>query len=210
MKTYWDYTEKERSLLTEAEVTATLDVELMSRGVLKVAMPELRKIEEVKLDTVIYYEVNGIFFESAAKAQEMLALKPMCSSYDYYGAGYDYQYAKPLEGKIEEKKLYRQVDLQGLKLVLVKNKEAKDFNEKAKSEYEKAAKSMDAVLNGVWEDWYRCRELAAEHQKVMDTKKEYLALTDGNEEMATTFLKKLYACDKIQEAIEWFSEGSPA
>ena len=75
MKTYWDYTERERSEMTEDQVTALLDVELMSKGVLKVVAPILNKIEPVDLPTETKYEAGGILFVTVEQAQAFLALK---------------------------------------------------------------------------------------------------------------------------------------
>ena len=53
MKTYWDYSEKERAKLTEEEIKELLDVELMTKGIKKITAPELKVIQEVKVNTEV-------------------------------------------------------------------------------------------------------------------------------------------------------------
>lgn len=205
METYWDFTEKERSLMSEQDITALLDVELMTQGVTKVIAPTLRVILPVELATTTFYEVHGVIFKTAAEAQSFLNLKPMHSDYDYYTAGCQYKYPKAIDGKIEAVELYQHSDLIAIKDILTKNKVAKEFNEKAQTEYEKAAKAQEKVLGGVWDDWYRCKGKAVSFQKILDTKKEYLAMTNGDEALAIEFLKKIYTDEEIVKADEWFA-----
>ena len=201
MKTYWDYKEKERARLTEEEVRELLDVELMTKGVKKIIAPILKPIQEVKVNTEIWFEVDTVFFKDAETAQKFLTLDPQKSTYDY-ACGYDYHYACPIEQNIEQKKLYTQQDLLNLATILKQNKQAKEENEKLTSAYEKDIKEQNKVLDAVWSDWWKCKDRACELQKIVDTKTEYLKMTDGNEEIAMGFLKKIYTEEDIKEALE--------
>jgi len=206
MKTYWDYSEKERSQMSEEEVKSMLDVELMEKGVLKVLPPVLRSVENIEVSRKTYFEAGGIVFETATAAHDFLALHPFREAYDYYGGGCDYKYVEPIESEVKQVTLCSKQDVFNLKTILSKNKEAKSYNEEAEQKYKKACEAQDKVLNGVWEDWWKCKELATKHQKVMDTKKEYLDLTAGDETLAFTFLAKVFSQDEINEAEQWFKE----
>lgn len=201
MKTYWDYTEKERAELTEEEVRGLLDVELMTKGVKKITVPVLKSIQEVSVASEIWFEVDGIFFKDADTAQKFLTLDPRKSTYDY-ACGYDYHYACPIEQKIEQKTLYSQQGLLNLSTVLKQNKQAKEENEKLTSAYDKDIEEQNKILDAVWSDWWRCRDRASELQKIVDTKAEYLKMTDNNEDMALDFLKKVYSEEDIKEAFK--------
>jgi len=201
MKTYWDYTEKERARLTEAEVRELLNVELMTKGVRKIIAPELKPIQEVKVNTETWFEVDGNFFKTAELAQKFIALDPRKSSFDY-ACGYDYHYACPVEQKIEQKSLYSQQDLLNLATILKQNKQAKEENERLTSAYDKAIKEQNKVLDCVWEDWWNCINRARELNDIVKTKEEYLKMADNNEEIAMGFLRKVYAEEDIKEALE--------
>lgn len=201
MKTYWDYSDKEKAKLTQEEVKSLLDVELMTKGVKKVEAPVLKEIKPVKVAKDLWFEVENIYFKTAEQAQSFLALNPMKSAYDY-SVGYDYKYSQEFEQTIKQQELFNRQEVLNLKTVLKENTEAKNHNEKAVSDYEKQVKEQDKILNGVWEDWWRCKERAAELQKVIDTKTEYLRMTDNNEELALSFLKKVFTEEDINEALE--------
>ncbi len=201
MKTYWDYSEKERTKLAEEEVRSLLDMELMVKGVKKIVAPMLKPIQEVSVNTEIWFEVDGVFFKDAETAQKFLALDPKKSTYEY-ACGYDYHYATSIEQNIEQKKLYKHQDLLNLATILKQNKQAKEENEQLTSAYEKNIKEQNKVLDAVWSDWWRCRDRACELQKIVDTKTEYLRMADGNEEIAMDFLKKIYTEEDIKEALE--------
>lgn len=201
MKTYWDYSEKERAKLTEEEIKGLLDVELMTKGVKKITAPILKPIQEVSVASEIYFEVDGVFFKDAETAQRFLTLDPKKSVYDY-ACGYDYHYACPIKQTIEQKTLYSQQGLLNLATILKQNKQAKEENERLTSDYDKAIKEQNKVLNEVWSDWWRCKERDCELQKIIDTKTEYLKMTDNNEDMTMAFLRKIYNEEDIKEALE--------
>jgi len=201
MKTYWDFNEKERAKLTEDEVTALLDVELMTKGVKKIVSPILKVIQEVVLPKETWFEVAGIFFKDAETAQKFLALEPKITNYDY-ACGYDYQYARKIDQRIEQKQLYNQQDLLNLATILKQNKQAKEENEKLISDYDKNIKEQNSVLDEVWSDYWECKNRACELQKIIDTKAEYLKMTNNDQDLAISFLKKIYSEADIKEAFE--------
>jgi hypothetical protein len=198
MKTYWEYTTAEKVKMTEDDVKALLDIELMTRGFKKVNPLVLKPIEEIKLETETWFEVCGILFPSATKAQEFLALEPRIYSYQI---SYDYKYAELAKSVIEQKLLYKKQDVLNLATVISQNTATKKENEKAIEEFEKAHKEQEAVLNCVWEDYWECQR----HQRALDeiiaTKQEYLRMTEGNEEVAIQFLKRIYSETEITEAL---------
>jgi hypothetical protein len=206
MKTYWDYSEKERSQMSEEDVRSLLDVELMSKGVLKVVEPTLREIKTFNISQITYYEVNGVFFETADQAQKFLELNPLTSEYDYYGAGYDYKYAAPGSREIKQVMLYDRQEVLNLKIVLTENKIAKEENEKIVRMYNKATEEQNEVFKGVWDDWFDQKNRAFEHQKIQDTRAKYLELAKGDAGIAEIFLKKVFSEDAIAASDKWFNK----
>jgi len=203
MKTYWDYTEKERSEMTHDDVTALLDVELMTKGVKKLLPVELRKIEQIEVAQKIWFECGGILFETAEQAQKFLALLPKKSEYNY-SIGYDYHFAEDLDPEIKQVKLYLEQEVLNLATILSRNKESKEYNERITSEFNKAKEEQDKILKGVWEDWYFCGDKAAKFRDILNTRKEYLRMTNNDAKLADDFLRKIYADGEIAEAFNWF------
>ena len=204
MKLYWDYTEKERSEMTEQQIESLLDSELMSKGVLKVAKPSMAKIEDIKVASETFFAVEGIIFKTAEEAQSFLALNPMRENYDY-SIGYDYKYAQEITPEIKQIRLFDRADIANLKSVLSKNNAAKKQNDTLIEQFDKAIKKVNSVLDEVWADWHDCKARASAHQRIVDTRAEYLKLTGENLEMAEQFLKKIFSDEQIEASDIWFN-----
>ena len=200
MKTYMEYSEKERANLTEEEVKALLDLELMIKGIEKVTAPTLEPIQDVSAANETLFEVGGIYFETMEDAEKFLSLNPRASTYDY-GPGYNYQYTIAIKPLITQTKKYLQQSVLELSSVLKQNKSVQERNEKLLSDYTTAKKEQDAILDVVWKDWWRCKDRECELQKIRDIKKEYLKMTEGNDELAMQFLEKIHSVTDINEAL---------
>lgn len=204
MKTYWDYSDKERSEMTEEFIKTLLDAELMTKGVLKVDPPSLRAVKVLpELTKIKYYKCVGVIFETAEQASKFLELFPMSENYNYQ-IGYDYKYAEPMDGKgIDAVFLYKKEELMATQKSIKEIEEAKEHNRKEESMFNLNSKAMSDVLNGVWEDWYRCQAVARERKKVVDTFEDYKKVA-GDESLALEFLKKVFPLDIISESFKWF------
>ena len=221
MKTYWDYSDKERSELTEQQVTSLLDVEMMEKGVLKPVPPILAPISTPDSIGVRrqYFGVKGkgkygsdeslgICFETVEQAVAFLALKPLKEDYEY-DVGSDYRYAKPVsEMAIETSELFAYETIMAAQSGLKKNKAARDENSRLQSEYQKACDTANKVTEKVWENWHKVRATRSELSRVVATFKEYETLT-GKRNLALTFLAKIFNQETIQEAREWFEAELP-
>lgn len=204
MKTYWDYTEKERAAFTREEVEGFLDRELMERGVLKVIAPKLELVEsEPAMRRETWYSVGGLLFKTVDDANAVVNLHPHKEGYNW-SADYKYKYAETVETEIQQVQLYVRADVDAFAKILAKNKRAKEANEKANSEYMKASTAQDKVLDGVWSDWSGCRDKADKNQKVLDTASEYIRMTESNRDLAREFLGKAFSESEITSAEEWF------
>lgn len=213
MRTYWDYSEKERLALSKEEVKALLDLHLMEKGVLKVKAPELVKIEEAPVlnqHKVFKVEAgyNAIAFECIEEAQAFIDLKPMKLDYDY-SLDSKYLRAVPLESKVEMVMVYDRTELINASSILKSIKAAKENNDKLEAEFTKANTAVESCLNEVWNDYWLCKNTGEKHEKLINTWKEYLAMTNGDEKVASGFLKKAFSVEKIREASEWTGVSIP-
>lgn len=210
MKTYWDYTEKERADFTSNQIDDLLKFELMHKGVLKPEQPVLHEVEEIEVDKQTYFQVKfgyralDAVFETAEKAEEFLRLNPFNCDYDYkIGDGYRYAIT-PEDVSINPVQLCRYRDIALIKSKLEAIAAAKEANRKATDKYNEDLKITTEACAGVWDDWHLCREKQQQFQQVINTFAEYQKLSDGNDAVARSFLVKAFPEATVCAAAEWF------
>ncbi len=220
MNRYWDLSEKERSELTTDQVEATITVELMEKGVVKVESPVLRDIPPLELSKRTVFAVEngaarygredtGFVFNTIEDAQKFIASNHMKNEYDY-DIGSQYHYAHPMANmSIKTIELCDEQAVLSLKPKLSKREEDRKANEAAKEAYSKAVKVQQEAGAGVWEDYYKCGTKSRANQKVIDVFKEYTATCNGDEMLARKFLAKAFTVSQISEAFEWFGLTDP-
>ena len=214
MNRYWTYTEKQRAEMTGDQVRSFLDVELMEKGVVKVARPELQEVKPVDLPTTAYFEVQrrgsysisgtGILFTTPEQAAAFIAMSPLWQE-SRYELGSNVKYAEPgREMGMTVVSLPTEVDVSNAAVVLKQNAAIETANRTARIAYDEAIKAVEGATKGVWDDWHECREKAVRCAKVKATREEYLQLCDGNAATADAFLVKVFTEEAIAEADEWF------
>lgn len=213
MNRYWDLEDKERAALSEENVRSLLDVELMEKGVLKVVAPVLREIEHVELPhTKMFVIKHGeysygelpIAFSSPEDAQRFVDLKPMLLLSDWQTK--TTSACRLLSASITTKDVVEEQHVMNATTVLKSNVEKRDHNDRVEREWREKQKLVDQATNGVWADWYRCRELQDKMRRVVETRDEYARLTNGDVALARTFLEKVFSLDDITTADAWFAK----
>jgi len=198
MKTYWEYSDTERMLLSKEEIQSLIDIELMTKGIIKVNPPTFKEIKELtQFDKLTYYKVEGIIFNTIEQAHAFLKLCPMKEGYDYYGAGYDYKFAELIDMTIRNESLFKEKDIKINSLIFKENKAAKEYNEAEKKRYEKELSVMDDATHPVWDDWMEKQNIKYKCHRINETYQDYLKMTEGNEQMAYAFLSKIYSESEI-------------
>lgn len=221
MKTYWDYSDKERSELTSEQVTALLDVELMTAGVLKPVAPVLEEVPSnpvgprqkfYGIEAVGKYGSSahiGIVFSTIEDAEKFIALSPCIREYDYE-VGTEFTYVTRLsDAKIAVEDLYSITQINEFRSALKRRKSASESNTKISSQFKAASEKADKITQGVWDDWHQHRSFSDEMHRVVSTFKEYLSLTKGDPNLALTFLEKALTRDTVNQAREWFPGEIP-
>ncbi len=215
MKTFWDLEEKERAALTREEVERCLDAELMTKGVLKVAplaLDEEPTIDELATST--YYWVDGfphVLFTTTEAASAFVALKPAQLGSEYLCGDYrqSVKFAKPSEDTdINQVSVASQDSFVQRRSDLEKRAAIRTSNEKRREEYDRDSKAQAKVLDGVWEDWARCRRVEEGHRRVVATFNDYVK-TAGDEYTAARFLGKVFTFEQIDEARTWCGVAIP-
>jgi len=215
LTTYWDLSEKERAALTREDVDRFLDAELMTKGVLKVA-PLVLDEEPVfdDLATTTYYWADGfpqVLFATTEAASAFVALKPMLLGSEYLCGDYrqSVKYAKPAEDTdINQVSVTSHDCFVQRRSDLEKRAAVRASNTKRREQHESDAKAQSKVLDGVWSDWAKCRDIEAEHRRVVATFNDYVK-TAGYEITAARFLGKVFTFEQIDEARKWTGIGIP-
>lgn len=204
---YWDLSERERSQLSEEEVQGMLAIQLMESGCPQPREPELLEVPKVEFEPKDYYAVvNGYssiaVFEKIEDAEAFLKLPLLEESYDY-AAGSDYSFAKRMDPKIVNKKLYTHQHVLDAKGLLERVELAKRHNKSEQDRYSVESKAAQDAVSGVWSDWQECRVKESESYAVRRTYEEYKDLCDGDADKAFVFLVKAKGADEVVEAFEW-------
>lgn len=222
MKTYWDLSESERAELSAEDVERYTSAELMARGVLRVAplklQPEPSMAQVAKGQMFVPYADDreygsrgnlGVAFASAEQAHAFLALKPYALKHLYMG-GASVTCAQPLsetEVKIEALPLFDDVNAERQNFERVGA--VREANVKARREYDTASRAQKEALDGLYQDWQRCKERGEKMRHIAATFADYTT-TAGDPMIAAGFLRKVFTVDDIESAAEWCGVGIPA
>lgn len=209
--TFWDLTEKERAALSEPDVERFIDAELMTKGVLKVPPFTLERVEEVALATRTVFGIStdhynrlDVAFETAERAAEFLKLQPLHLRSEYLpGRSVEYIEPMPPGAQIAPREIATHEAILQSKVALKKAAAAKEENERRQREYEKAVKAQEQVLQGLWDEWHRCRELDTRRRRTLETFEDYKRIAGGDGQVAARFLLKVFSREQIAEAAEW-------
>lgn len=220
MKTYWDLEENERAALTEAEVEAFTAAELMTKGVLRVAVPTYdEEPVEATPEPTMYYRLQDrndrsatdIAFATAEQAEAFRALSPVLISRKYLGGDYrdGIDHASPIsDWEIDTCHAVPAAAFAAAQSAIERLTAVRSSNRTRREEYDRGLKTQNEALEGLWADWLRCRALASRMQKIVDTFREYEEIA-GDSETAGRFLQKVFGDEDIQEASKWCDVDIP-
>jgi len=207
MQTYWDLSEAERAALNEQEVERYIDAELMTKGVLRAKM--VQPVDEPSLpepDQVLYvigadYHSTFLGFLTAEAATQ--ALRQSVRLDHEYVNGQSIPVACPLgDGHIKEVRVHSVDTIRGARGTVEKATAAKAENERRRETYRRQLDAERDALQGLWEDWHRCRAKAAHVRRIVDVFDDYKRIA-GRDDVAGQFLLKVFDRDEVIEASEW-------
>ena len=210
MQRYWDYSEKDRAELTEDQVESLMAAELMEAGVVRVESPAELCCEMPELTGETWwtikanYSLPGFAYRNADDAAKAMAgATPL--NYEYIG-GQHYHIIAGTRKDIEivPVVIYDGASLQAHKSAAEKAAANKKANEAAAQAYLESSRAVDAVVNGVWDDYRKCQATKRRFKKIVDTQAEYTKICDGDERKARVFLAKAFPQPDIDAAFEWF------
>lgn len=208
MKTYWDYTDRERADLTEKAVSHLCAVALMEAGIAEAVDPgPAPEPPTTGLTTTPTHVISvgyscDLVFDDLADAEAFLALQPRRVSYDYK-VGSQYCYAEPVELTIETKNLYRLDEINGVRSQLEAHEAAKDTHRRKQEAYRKQQEAISKATADIWSDWHEQQDTLATCKFIQATFRRYLELTEGDAVMARRFLVNTHGETAVVRAEEW-------
>jgi hypothetical protein len=193
MKRYTEYMNTELAALDEAGVERLIDIELAVAGVAPVPQPQAFTLAEAKLaKTEKAYKVGSLIFKKREDAEKVAGMQLLTTGYDYSGAGYTYNWLKPMEGSVETEFYYKEDEVRAAGLQL------REFN-KRKEEYQKEKKSWDEyqeriadIKEGVWLAVRKAQREMCRIDDAFQTLNKYKDLADGAVEVAENFFRNTY------------------
>lgn len=212
MDRYWDLSETDRASLTDEEYNDLLAVELMERGVLRPkcelldAPPPEPELEKCSGYVIQYRDRRWggrselpIMFERATHAQEFIKLLP---NEVYHDSDSGLDVSGPFdEMRVIGKECVSQSAAETHRTVLRDRRRISEANERLLSKYREAERAVDKETEAMRADRARCIASAQRLDRVRETMAEYVKLTNGDHEMARTFLCKVYPVDIVREAL---------
>jgi hypothetical protein len=212
MKTYWDLSERERAELTEEQVRPFTDVELMNKGVLRVAPLELLPVPARPAPDVEVFSIRGAstdqYFSTEADARAVMALTVPVTR-KYLGGNWSGPSALVLGDKnpdrsVEPVGIYTPETYGAAIDAITRASQALEENDRRTKQHDKDIEAQREALGDLWSDWHRCGAKASRMQRVHETYLGYVKMSDGDSRIAAKFLAKAFTGAEIEDACEWF------
>lgn len=199
MKRLEDYTREELINITDEEKKLLIEIEAMCEGV---EIPEEPKyLEEVFVDRpdmeVYEVEVGDLIYTSKEEAEKVVSFLNSTSrgELDYkYENGYDRKYYKPVNDLVSAKSIraYSYEKYQQIGKLLKANKNAKEVNNKLKSEYTDAVKGYNDIVAEVQEAIDNAVYAQQTEERYKIAYARYIELANGDKEVAQKFFRNTY------------------
>lgn len=211
MKRYTDYTKEELAKLNEGEIRQLIEIECMVNGASAYyEKPDLKPVEKLPEPDVEVFEVAGINFLDKDEAVCLLeflrnAESVVRTDYDYfdgYNSSYKYVMKDEDVATLSLSKHYSKEKYHSMKEAIARktasekhNREAMElYNEKTEQYRELETEVNNAVCEAIsYESRYGYAKGMFER---------YVAMSDGNVEVAKNFFKKTEYCEFLSRILE--------
>lgn len=211
MEDFFTLSDKEMVKLTEEQLKHYCDIELMKAGAIKPIQPIVPKEEKIDIHYTDYYSVEldytKILFEKIEDADAFVKMNPRKADKLYdFPEPHNWVAKTPYNVSIERFRCVSQDDVQKYKHIFSKRKEEKKEYDRLLKEFNDASAASVEITQDVWSKYYDAVRKENKMKDIQRTWKEYLKLSENNEDIAMGFLKKAYKEDEIDDMIEWFKE----
>ena len=180
--------------LTEDDLQTFIDIEIAYDGIKLVNPIKLKEILPVDIvPTELFYSVHEKLYKTLEEASTVAKVPAYGSDYDYNAGGYEYKYCTPRqEATVTPVKFYKKEDVDHIRDILKKNKEAKEFNEKVNGDYQKYCKAIDACRSEVMTIYYDAMEKERRIEAAIADFNKYLKIAKGDQQVALEFFTNAY------------------
>lgn len=215
MKTFVELTTREIALLTDEEVRRYVKIAQMEDG-----CPEPREpVAPIppKFDDrgrITVYSVKRGYstvatFKDAADAEKCRALVACSFDQQYDSAvGYENVYITPAERvAVESAVVFSAEEFKRVRDSFAEYKAAKEQYEKDAKEYQKALERSTAAGAEVRAARSKSLAVKLKVEEIEQTWKDYLALTDGDPNVAAKFIERAFAAESVAQWREWSASG---
>jgi hypothetical protein len=189
-----------KASMTEEQIRKQIEIEMMESGINQVEYQDTFDQPMPTLKETNYYTVGGIYFETQKQAEKFIELHPMKSAYDWR-IGSEIRFTEDIEKEIRIEKQYNKhevVNIRGTDLVEWNKQRVEHDRQKRK--YDNFISDRNAIHNKIWSAHVKAKEVINEKTKIKETYEEYKTLTNGDNELAYTFLLKHYGEEKVKNA----------
>jgi hypothetical protein len=195
MKRYTDLTREEMANVTHDELQKFIDIEIAYAGIIPADCPEPLPPSDIVLtknDTA--YEVCGSIYVKTIKDFEALSkIKLYKSAYDYYGAGYDYQYLEEVDIECKSPaNFYSKDEVQTAAIKLKERRELKEAYEVKKKEFDKFEKDTYETRKAVMDVYNEAVNFKNSVNQALEQFKKYMDLSSQDEVIAKRFFREAY------------------
>lgn len=220
MKLISEYTKDELVALKPEEVERIVYLHLANEGIAiprKPVEPKYEKVPEKDKKLFSIAGVMGVFFEKRKTAEEVAQLLKNNFSdlrkiqSEYWNSDrservsawkvddWSSRESSVNDIVVEEKAVYSGDLYLQIKSKLEANKKLKENYDKQKEEFDKAEAAAKDTINMVWDTVRDAQREQEEKDSKLATYKEYLALADGDKDIAWKFMKKAHSVTTEQE-----------
>jgi pyruvate/2-oxoacid:ferredoxin oxidoreductase beta subunit len=189
-----------KASMTESQIREQIKIEMMEGDITEVEQPMEFDLEKPPMKTETYYVIGGIYFKTLKQAEQFKALDPKKDNYDWR-VGSEVRYVDPIDGeiRIEKPNIKEEIQEKGQELI----EYYKQYHEydRRKRKYDNYISTRNAIADKIWSVYVKAKEIVDEKQKIKDEYQEYTKLTNGDMELAYTFLVKHYGEEKVKSVV---------
>jgi len=203
LKVFEQLTDNELLSLSQEDIDWYIELKKAETGIKIIKCPETPIYREIPKTDLKLYDVLGLNFESLEDATDIANFvnTKISSAFnihsDYWNSRSE-KYAEPYNGKLAEVKIesvYKQETYNSIKDVILSNKKIEDSYNELKREYDDEQDKSQEIINNIYNKISDARERRNKFIEYIDRIKDYLRLSNGNEDIAWNFFTKAYEID---------------
>ncbi len=190
-----------KATMTNEQINKQIEIEMMEEGIQKEGNPGTFDMEMPYLKKEKYFRVGNIYFKTQKKAEQFIALEPRKHESDWR-IGPEMKFTGQMETEITITDMFIEDEVKEKGDELIEyNKRYNEWDNKRRK-YDRYISERNRIIDKIYSDRERAKREMDEKEKIENTMKEYLELTNGNYDLAKTFLIKHFGEEKVKDALD--------